>query len=146
MKTIKFFLYLIMAVPLVADLNSCSTMATSRKVNFDKAWKFHLGDLRNAEMNDFNDADWRVLDLPHDWSIEGAFSDTNRATPGGGALPGGVGWYRKSFKIPSDEKDKKIYLRFDGVYMNSTVWLNGHLLGNRPNGYISFRRNRAQQY
>ena len=139
MKTIKFFLYLIMAVPLVVDLNSCSTMATSRKVNFDKAWKFHLGDLRNAEMNDFNDADWRVLDLPHDWSIEGAFSDTNRATPGGGALPGGVGWYRKSFKIPSDEKDKKIYLRFDGVYMNSTVWLNGHLLGNRPNGYISFR-------
>ena len=62
----------------------------------------------------------------------------NPATPEGGALPGGIGWYRKTFTVPASSKDKKVYIDFDGVYQKSTVWINGHELGFRPNGYISF--------
>jgi beta-galactosidase len=80
-----------------------------------------------------------VLDLPHDWSIEGKFSKDHPATPGGGALPGGLGWYRKTFAMPESEKAKLAFIEFDGVYRNSEVWLNGHYLGKRPYGYISFR-------
>ncbi|MDO3625064.1 beta-galactosidase GalB [Mucilaginibacter sp. BT774] len=109
------------------------------KMDFDKGWRFHLGDLKGAEKTDLNDAAWRGLDLPHDWSIEGKFSKDNPATPEGGALPGGIGWYRKSFTIPASSKDKKVYIDFDGVYQKSTVWINDHELGFRPNGYISFR-------
>ena len=109
------------------------------RMDFDKGWHFHLGDLKGAEKADLNDATWRALDLPHDWSIEGKFSKDNPATPDGGALPGGIGWYRKSFTIPATSKDKKVYIDFDGVYQKSTVWINGHELGFRPNGYISFR-------
>ncbi|MEO6849022.1 MAG: beta-galactosidase GalB, partial [Mucilaginibacter sp.] len=85
------------------------------------------------------DGGWRVLDLPHDWSIEGAFSKDNPASPEGGALPGGIGWYRKTFTLPAGSEGKQIYIDFDGVYEKSTVWINGHPLGFRPNGYISFR-------
>ena len=102
-------------------------------------WKFLLSENTDASAPDFNDSDWRTLDIPHDWSIEGAFSKDNPASPGGGALPGGTGWYRKKFTVPETDKGKTIYADFDGVYMNSSVWLNGHLLGTRPNGYISFR-------
>ncbi len=79
------------------------------------------------------------LDLPHDWSIEGEFSKDNPATPGGGALPGGIGWYRKAFNIPESSKGKAVFIEFDGVYRNSEVWINGHELGKRPYGYSSFR-------
>lgn len=116
------------------------TFAQERSViNFDKDWHFHLGDTTNAQQTDFNDAGWRVLNLPHDWSIEGSFSKDNPATPEGGALPGGIGWYRKTFSLPISAKSKLIYIDFDGVYQKSTVWINGHELGFRPNGYISFR-------
>jgi beta-galactosidase len=107
--------------------------------DFDKGWHFHLGDVTGGEKENVNDAGWRMLNLPHDWSIEGKFSKDNPATPEGGALPGGVGWYRKTFTVPSDQKDKRIYIDFDGVYQKSDVWINGHHLGFRPNGYISFR-------
>ena len=108
-------------------------------IDFDKDWHFHLGDTTNAQQPDFIDAGWRVLNLPHDWSIEGTFSKDNPATPEGGALPGGIGWYRKTFTVPISAKSKLIYIDFDGVYQKSTVWINGHELGFRPNGYISFR-------
>ncbi len=108
-------------------------------VNFDKDWKFNLGDVKGGESPDFNDSAWRTLNLPHDWSIEGQFSKDNPATPGGGALPGGIGWYRKTFSLPEDVKNKNVFIDFDGVYRNSQVWINGHLLGMRPYGYISFR-------
>jgi beta-galactosidase len=107
--------------------------------DFDKGWHFHLGDVSGAEKPDTKDAAWRTLDLPHDWSIEGAFSKDNPASPDGGALPGGIGWYRKSFTVPVSSKGKEVYIDFDGVYQKSTVWINGHELGFRPNGYISFR-------
>jgi beta-galactosidase len=107
--------------------------------DFDKGWHFHLGDVTGGEKAGVNDAGWRMLNLPHDWSIEGKFSKDNPATPEGGALPGGIGWYRKTFTVPANQKNKLIYIDFDGVYQKSDVWVNGHHLGFRPNGYISFR-------
>lgn len=108
------------------------------RADFDKGWRFHLGDAAGAENPAMTDVNWRTLDLPHDWSIEGKFSKDNPATYDGGALPGGIGWYRKAFTVPASSKDKKVYIDFDGVYQKSTVWINGHKLGFRPNGYISF--------
>lgn len=119
---------------------SCSSQTTVREVlDFTEGWRFYLGDVEDAEKPDFDDSSWRVLNLPHDWSIEADFSLVNPATPGGGALPGGVGWYRKIFEVSEFDKEKTIYIDFDGIYMNSSVWINGQFLGNRPNGYISFR-------
>ena len=83
----------------------------------------------------YNDAKWRKLDLPHDWAIEGDFMPSNPSGAGGGALPGGVGWYRKHFTV---DKADKYFIEFDGVYMNAAVYINGHLLGKRPYGYSSF--------
>ncbi|MGN6395922.1 MAG: beta-galactosidase GalB [Mucilaginibacter sp.] len=108
-------------------------------VDFDKGWSFHLGDIDDGQKTDLNVAGWRTLNLPHDWSIEGKFSKDNPATPEGGALPGGIGWYRKVFTVPAGSKDKQVFIDFDGVYQKSDVWINGHHLGFRPNGYISFR-------
>jgi beta-galactosidase len=120
---------------------SCSNKSISERsiMNFNKEWKFCLGNSGDAFKPGFNDSGWRMLNLPHDWSIEGEFKAENPATPGGGALPGGIGWYRKSFTVPEEEKDKSIFLDFDGIYQNSEVWINGHYLGKRPYGYISFR-------
>ncbi len=106
--------------------------------DFTKNWKFHLGDATNGQEASLDDSQWRILDLPHDWSIEGEFNKDNPATPGGGALPGGIGWYRKSFSIPESDKKKLLFVDFDGVYRNSEAWINGHYLGKRPYGYISF--------
>ncbi len=132
----KFSLLILLAV----SLAHLSASAQTRTVaDFDKGWHFHLGDVKTGEATSLNDNNWRVLNLPHDWSIEGKFDKNNPAKPDGGALPGGIGWYRKSFTIPASSKDKKVYIDFDGVYQRSTVWVNGHELGYRPNGYISFR-------
>jgi len=106
---------------------------------FDTGWKFNLGDAAGAAQAVFNDAGWRALTLPHDWSIEGPFDKNSPAGIGGGALTGGIGWYRKTFVLPGVQGNKHVFIDFDGVYRNSEVWINGHLLGKRPNGYISFR-------
>ena len=107
-------------------------------VNFDRGWRFHLGDVAGAQDPTFPDSGWPLLDVPHDWSIEGAFSDTNRAGPAGGALPGGVGWYRKAFSMPKAAASRLVFVEFDGVYRNSEAWINGQYLGKRPYGYSSF--------
>ena len=109
-----------------------------KRVSFNDRWRFHLGDVANAQDVDLNDAQWRQLDLPHDWSIEGEFSENAPSGTGGGALPGGLGWYRKTFTVPLTSKGKEIFIDFDGVYRNSEVWINGEYLGKRPYGYISF--------
>lgn len=106
---------------------------------FTKDWKFFLGDDSLAKKISYNDRSWRTLNLPHDWSIEGSFSESNPATNQGGSLPTGIGWYRKSFTVLSSSKDKITYIEFDGVYCNSEVWVNGNYIGKRPNGYTSFR-------
>ena len=108
------------------------------RVDFDSGWKFHLGDLSEAEKSAFSDLNWRTLDLPHDWSIEGSFKPDNPATNSGASLPGGIGWYRKHFNV-TDIQGKHRFMMFDGVYQNSTVWINGHQLGNRPFGYSTFQ-------
>ncbi|MGI4749727.1 MAG: beta-galactosidase GalB [Janthinobacterium lividum] len=121
---------------------SFSAKAQTKAIqDFNQNWTFNLGDVPTAKNLDFNDSGWRKLNLPHDWSIEGQFSKDNPASPEGGALPGGIGWYRKTFIVPASSQGKIISIDFDGVYQKSQVWINGHLLGMRPNGYISFRYN-----
>jgi len=111
-----------------------------RQINdFTESWKFFLGDDSLASNEKYDDSSWRTLNLPHDWSIEADFSANNPATPGGGALPGGIGWYRKVFVADRSFENKDLYIDFDGVYRNSRVWINGQLLGERPYGYSSFR-------
>ena len=104
---------------------------------FDKDWRFILADTATMSSPNYNDAFWRRLDVPHDWAIEGDFYAGNPSGAGGGALPGGVGWYRKTFEVRG-LKDDRLFLAFDGVYMNSTVYVNGHQVGHRPYGYSSF--------
>ena len=131
-------LYLIPFAVLILFSGIQLSAQPSGRENFDAGWKFHLGDLPEAEKSGFADGDWRTLDLPHDWSIEGNFKPDNPATNGGASLPGGIGWYRKTFSV-SNLKRLKHFITFDGVYMNSKVWLNGYYLGNRPNGYATFQ-------
>jgi beta-galactosidase len=114
-------------------------LAQRQTANFDDGWRFHLGDVPGAEQPAFDDAKWRTLDLPHDWSIEGAFREQNPAGVAGGALPGGVGWYRRAFAVPAGDSGRLVFIEFDGVYRNSEVWINGRPLGKRPYGYSSFR-------
>lgn len=117
---------------------SSSLLAQSdrQKINFDADWKFHLGEVHGAHLSTFDDNDWRELDLPHDWSIEGEFSEEYAS--GQAYLPGGIGWYRKTFSVPEEKQGKKIQVLFDGVYQNAEVWINGEYLGKRPYGFISF--------
>jgi beta-galactosidase len=106
--------------------------------NFDTNWLFQKSDAPGGELNEFNDSDWRKLDLPHDWSIEGPFAETNLTGGAGGFLPSGLVWYRKHFNLPKDAADKVVRIEFDGVMQNSDVWINGHHLGHRSFGYVSF--------
>lgn len=99
-------------------------------------WLFTLSDPKGAEAVSFDDSRWQKLDLPHDWSVKGQLSPTLASATG--YLPGGIGWYRKTLNIPADKKGEQVYLYFEGVYNRSEVYINGHLLGKRPNGYISF--------
>lgn len=115
-----------------------------RNILFDEGWRFHRGDVANGEAVNFNDNDWRKIDLPHDWSIEDILNTNSPFNPdvingvSVGFTTGGIGWYRKKFSIPSSEKNKKVYIQLDGVYMNADVWINGVYLGNHPYGYTSF--------
>ena len=113
-------------------------MQARERLNFDEGWLFTLADSVGMEKNDYADLTWRHLDLPHDWAIEGDFSPTNPSGASGGALPGGIGWYRKHFTVSPKDKYDKYAIAFDGVYMNATVYVNGHNLGTRPYGYSSF--------
>ena len=142
MKRVIFFLA---AVVLLTGCRADISPRCVQDFNFD--WYFALGDspefAEAAEpmeapawsRADFDDSAWRPLHLPHDWAVEGEFSATNPSGPGSGALPGGIGWYRKRFVTPKGDLHS---IEFDGVFMNSTVYLNGHTLGTRPYGYSSF--------
>ncbi|MBO5002546.1 MAG: beta galactosidase jelly roll domain-containing protein, partial [Prevotella sp.] len=113
--------------------------ATARDVrNFDDNWLFTLGDAAAMAQPDYDDSGWRRLNVPHDWAIEGDFYASNPSGASGGALPGGIGWYRKHFQLEQNDNHSKYYIAFDGVYMNSTVYVNGHEVGTRPYGYSSF--------
>lgn len=136
MKVVKYFF----GVVALFVLYSCGNPKPVRSVEvFNNDWKFSLTADSTSVNNQYDDAAWRVLNLPHDWSIEGEFEEKNPAGVGGGALPGGLAWYRKSFPTPKELDNKKVFIEFDGIYHRSDVWLNGVHLGYRPNGYISFR-------
>jgi len=105
---------------------------------FDWNWKFYLGDAVGAEMPDYDDGSWRGLNLPHDWSVEGEFDERHPTGGDGGYVQAGVGWYRKSFAVPAAWHSRSVTILFDGVYMNSDVWINGRHLGRYPFGYAAF--------
>ena len=136
------FGFTIFSNPPTSDLNS-------RTVSFDDGWRFIKDSLSGAENPDFNDSGWRILDLPHDWSIEdlpgqngeniiGPFDKSSADKMSSGYLIGGTGWYRKTFTVKEEDRNKVNYLQFDGVYMNTDVWLNGKHLGFHPYGYTPF--------
>lgn len=127
-----------------------TTSAQRIQTLFDASWKFHRGDVSNGEQNSLDDKSWRTFDVPHDWSIEdfpnqsdsviGPFSIKSIGTTATGYTLGGIGWYRKHFTL-TNSKTKEVNIYFDGVYMNSDVYINGHHLGNHPYGYTPFSYN-----
>lgn len=127
-----FYLTVLVCYPLIIN----GQVSFGEPVIINDEWKFKLGEVEEAKLPDFNDSSWRTLNLPHDWSVEGILSpDKASAT---GYLPGGVAWYRKTLTIPEEDKNKKMYIYFEGIYRNGEVYINGNLLGKRPNGYISY--------
>ena len=123
-----------------AALTAAAPAAGPREViPFDATWHFHLGELPAASQPAFDDTNWRILDVPHDWSIEGALNPPPEGDSNGGFFSHGIGWYRKTFTLPAATVAKKVVVEFDGVYMNSDVWINGQFLGRRPYGFIGFR-------
>jgi beta-galactosidase len=124
-------------------------LGVARDVPFDDGWRFHRGDAPGADRTAFDDSSWRKVDLPHDWSLEdlpspdgakrsGPFDkELSRGKASTGWVVGGTGWYRKRFTLPA-LGDRRFEVRFDGVYMNADIWLNGRLLGHQPYGYSSF--------
>ncbi|MFK7852025.1 MAG: glycoside hydrolase family 2 TIM barrel-domain containing protein [Akkermansiaceae bacterium] len=132
----------LLLIPLVTSLttdNLAAKESPRKRLNFDDQWLFLKGDPKGAEKPDFDHSTWRELDLPHDWSVEGPFDPDAPAGAPGGYLPAGIGWYRKAFKVPQNLSKQRIFIDFDGIYMNGEVWINGHRLGKRPYGYIGVR-------
>ncbi|MCL6523369.1 MAG: DUF4982 domain-containing protein [Thermoflavifilum sp.] len=123
---------------------SSFSQSPQTKQLFDFGWRFHRGGAQGAEQPNFPDSTWHLVDLPHDWSIEDLphthtpFDSNANTQVSGGFTTGGTGWYRKTFIVPATDSGRKIYIQFEGVYMNADVWLNGHHLGNHPYGYTSF--------
>ena len=136
----KYFKLLpIMSVLLLASTTNLKAQKiTQGKQLFDSNWKFCLGDPPAVSTVDFDDKNWRNLDLPHDWSIEGTPDKDNPMGTDGGYFPSGIGWYRKSITVPASWKAKQVSIYFEGVYMNSEVFINGKSLGVHPYGYTSF--------
>jgi beta-galactosidase len=138
---VKYVKILSIATAFIAvnSTDICAQGSPQRKQLFDSDWKFFLGDIQEASEINFDDKNWRNLDLPHDWSIEGKPDPINPTGRDGGYFPAGEGWYRKTFTIPASWKGKCISIYFEGVYMNSEVFINGKSLGIHPYGYTSFR-------
>lgn len=127
-------------IPITALVfGSYQSFAQRSIISFDANWKFIKEDVSGAEKTDFNDAAWRSLSVPHDWGTEYPFARTNPSGRGGAYAETGIGWYRKAFAIADADAKKRFFIEFDGVMMNSDVWINGNHLGKRPYGYISFQ-------
>ena len=138
MNTMNYFYRTLFVLGLLLIPCTTSAQPAGRSdVNFNQGWKFYRGDIQNGQAPGLDDSQWRKLDLPHDWSIEGPFSKSNYSCTG--YLPGGIGWYRKAFNVADNEAGRKVSISFGGIYNNSEVWINGNYLGKRPNGYISFQ-------
>lgn len=146
---LKFSAFLWAALFLISGY-STQAIASKRKVNLNKEWKFRLGTTENAERPSCNDQNWRVLDLPHDWSIEpvavqkegitiGPFSRESEGGPDTGQTLGGEGWYRKEFTLSKEDTDKLISLYLEGAYGESEIWINGKKIHYNPYGYTSYK-------
>jgi beta-galactosidase len=122
----------------VPEAGAPMTPGSREIIPFDTGWRFHLGDEAAAKLPGFDDASWRTLDLPHDWSIEQPINPPPDGEENGGFFSHGIGWYRKNFTLP-DNTGNQVVVEFDGVYMNSEVWINGHFLGRKPYGFVGFR-------
>lgn len=120
----------------IFSLSVYSQIGFGKSVDINKSWQFHLGDLKDAEKLNFNDSSWETVNLPHDWSVKQPLSPTLASCTG--YLPGGIGWYRKTLEVPMEKQNQKVYLYFEGVYNRSQIFVNGKLVAERPNGYISF--------
>jgi beta-galactosidase len=132
-------LSLIAALLLLQQLSYAQNSSAVRIVrNFDDNWSFIQQDAAGAEKADFDASKWKKLSVPHDWSIEGVYDKAHPTARGGGYLPAGIGWYRKSFSLDEAMAKQKIFIEFDGIMANSDVYINGFHLGKRPYGYISF--------
>ena len=134
MKKITVLSLFFVLICMKQDLYGQVSFGTPQRLNDN--WKFILQDVQNGASVSFNDTQWKKVDLPHDWSIKGQLSPTLASCTG--YLPGGIGWYRKTTHIPTQKQGEKVYLYFEGIYNRSEVFVNGQLLGKRPNGYISF--------
>jgi len=133
-KIQSFLLFLgIFTIPLI----HAQTISSRQIIPLDSAWRFWQGDDAAAKQPSFNDANWRTLNLPHDWSIEASVNPPPNGEQNGGYFSHGIAWYRKNFMFP--DTTKKLVVEFDGVYMNSDVWINGQFLGRRPYGFNGFR-------
>ncbi len=135
-RYVKYVIAVLFLISIQSSVNAQSFNKEGRCQSMDFNWRFHLGDAPGADNPQYNDSGWRELNVPHDWGVEGKFSPDNASCTA--YLPAGTGWYRKEFTLPEQDKDKQIEIQFDGVYDNSKVWINGHYLGNRPYGFISF--------
>lgn len=138
-----------LSIPVYAEENESGTIAgepvtvqvssgvqDSRKMNFNEGWKFYLGTSGSAQNQNFDDSGWESVDLPHDFSISQSYTASGEAESG--FLPGGTGWYRKSFTLPQSYEGKTVVLNFDGAYSDSTVYVNGTQVGENHYGYNSF--------
>ena len=130
----KKYTFLIVCICFVFSANAQRVITS-----FDADWKFIKQDISQASAANYNDKSWRSLNVPHDWSIEYPFNRANTSGRGGGYVETGIGWYRKSFVLNTTESNQQFFIEFDGVMMNSDVWINGYHLGKRPYGYISFQ-------
>ncbi len=130
----KKYTFLIVCICFVFSANAQRVITS-----FDADWKFIKQDIAQASAANYNDKSWRSLNVPHDWSIEYPFNRANTSGRGGGYVETGIGWYRKSFVLNTTESNQQFFIEFDGVMMNSDVWINGYHLGKRPYGYISFQ-------
>jgi beta-galactosidase len=125
--------WIVIALTLTATVS-----AAKQSTAFDDGWRFARGDPAGAESRTFDDAQWESVDLPHDWSIAGPIAADNSTGSPRGFFPAGTGWYRKEFVAPDEWLGKKVTIAFDGVYMLSDVWVNGHKLGTHPYGHTPF--------
>lgn len=130
-------LFFVQLFVLVLPSRAASSEGVRQLINFDMNWNFILNPDENILLSNPESLKWREVNLPHDWSIEGSYSENNSDWQSG-YLPAGVGYYKKKFNINKELLEKQVSIVFDGVYLNSEVWINGNYLGKRPNGYIGF--------
>ncbi len=119
--------------------NARADLGLRSRTSFDFDWRFRRGEAARAQQVGFDDTAWRKLNVPHDWSIEGPFVQSNATSQRGGFAPCGVAWYRKTFEFRKAWTGRKVFIEFDGIFCNGQVWINGHSLGSRPIGYVGYQ-------